>query len=70
MVPTTRPVAEDGAGRTGRSGDREDEARASGPVVADDGGSGSPVGVIVAVGLVAAIAAVAVVLRRRGRSTG
>ena len=51
---------------------RHTDTRALGapPVVADDDGSGSPVGVLVALALVAAIAGVAVVLRRRGRASG
>jgi len=66
-VPPTTRAAADSPRDTRRTDTRALGAR---PVVADDGGSGSPVGVLVALGLVAVIAGVAVVLRRRGRASG
>lgn len=68
---TTGPTA-GGRGTTGarrdRSGPAGDQALGARPVVADDVGAGSPIGVLVTVVLVVLIVGAAVVLRRRGRS--
>lgn len=66
-VPPTTNAAGDPPRDTRRTDTRAIGAR---PVVADDDGSGSPVGVLVALALVGVIAGVAVVLRRRGRASG
>ncbi len=66
-APPTTTVA-GGAPRNTRRTDTQ--ALGARPVVADDDGAGSPVGALVALVLVAAIAVVAVTLRRRGRTAG
>lgn len=68
-APTTAgSVATDGS--AGRTRAAERQALGARPVVAaDDGGSGSPIGVLVAAALVALIGGVAMVLRRRGRAS-
>jgi LPXTG-motif cell wall-anchored protein len=63
--PTTSPAA---AGRTDSRSDGTRQSAAGLPRVRDDGGSGSPWGVIVAVVVVAMLGLLAVVVRRR-RST-
>ena len=69
-APTTVPTTI-GDSTTAERRARDDDRRALGrPVVADDDGAGSPLGVIVALALVAALAGVAVVVRRRSRRTG
>ncbi len=60
--PTTGRVA--AAAESSRADDRDQRALGR-PTVAIDGGSGSPAGVLVAVGLVALIGGAAVVVRRR-----
>jgi MYXO-CTERM domain-containing protein len=69
-VSATSPTTSPGAARTrNRSDDDGDGQSAAGlPHVRDDGGSGSPWGVIVAVAVVALLGLLAVVVRRR-RST-
>jgi len=68
-TPATTVPTTGGGSAGGRS--RDDDRRALGrPVVAADEGAGSPIGVIVALALVAGIGAIALVVRRRGRRTG
>jgi hypothetical protein len=69
---TTLPAADAGGSPgAGNGKSRQERTRALGaPPRIDDPGSGSPVGVLVAAVIVAALAGAAVVFRRRGRAAG